>query len=190
MDYRLFQLINRHAGRTPALDATMRLLVNDFLLPTAMALLVVGLWFAGHSPAERRPRQRAALQAVASLLLANLMVKLINLLYFRPRPFEAGAVNLLFYRPSDSSLPSNPAAVGFSLAVAVWLTHRRVGGVLLILAALWSLARVYCGVHYPLDVLAGAMVGGLAAHLIVRQMPLLNRLYDGLIELGERLFLT
>lgn len=190
MDYRLFQLINQHAGQTPVLDAIMRLLVNDFVLPTAMALLVVGLWFAGVSPAERRPRQRAAMQAAASLLLANLIVKLINLVYFRPRPFEAHPVNLLFYRPSDSSLPSNPAAAGFSLAVAVWLAHRRAGGVLLALATAWSLARVYCGVHYPLDVLAGAAVGGAAACLIAWLAPVLEQLFDGLIDLGERLFLT
>jgi len=190
MDYQLFQFINRHAGHTPLLDAVARLLVSDYLLTTAIGFLAVGLWFVGQTPAERAPNQRAVLQGGVSLLLANALVKLVNLLYFRPRPFSVHEVNLLFYRPSDSSLPSNPAAVGFSLAVAVWLTHRKVGGAMLFLATLWSAARIYCGVHYPLDIVAGAAIGAFAAYLIVRQTPVLNRVYDWLIGLGERLFLT
>ncbi len=190
MDYQLFQLINRHAGQTPILDAVMRLLVSDFLLPTAMCLIAAGLWFAGTTPDERRPNQRAVLHAGVSLMLVNVLVKLINLVYFRPRPFATHAVNLLFYRPSDSSLPSNPAAVGFSLAVAVWLTHRRAGTAMLALASVWVVARVYCGVHYPLDILTGAALGGLAAYLVVRHTQALDRVYDWLIDLGERLFLS
>lgn len=189
MDYQLFQLINRHAGHTPVLDAAMRLLVSDYLLPTAIGLIAAGLWFAGRTPAERRPNQRAMLQAGVALLLANALVKLANVAYFRPRPFATHEVNLLFYHPSDSSLPSNPAAAGFALAVAVWLTHRKAGGTMLALATLWSVARVYCGVHYPLDIVAGAAVGAFAAYLIVRQTPVLDRVYDRLIGLAERLIL-
>lgn len=189
MDYQLFQLINRHAGHTPVLDAAARLLVSDYLLPTAIGLIAAGLWFAGVTPAGRRLSQRAVLQAGVSLLLANTLVKLANLMYFRPRPFVTHEVNLLFYHPSDSSLPSNPAAAGFSLAVAVWLTHRRAGGAMFALAAVWSLCRVYCGVHYPLDIVAGAAVGVFAAYLITRQTPVLDRVYDRLIGLGEWLFL-
>ncbi|MFZ5917614.1 MAG: phosphatase PAP2 family protein [Chloroflexota bacterium] len=188
MDLWLFRLINGFAGHTPVVDGVMRLLVSDYLLPTIMVLTVAGLSLAGNTPTDRKPKQRIALQAGFSLLLANVLVKLCNLMYYRPRPFAVQEVNLLFYHPSDSSLPSNPAAVGFSLAVAVWLTHRRPGAALLTLAALWSLARVYCGVHYPLDIIVGAGLGGLAAMLIVRQTPSLDRLYDRLIELGERLF--
>lgn len=190
MDYQLFQLINRHAGQTPILDAAMRLLVSDYLLPTGVGLIAAGLWFAGATSAERRPNQRTVLQGGIALLLANTLVKLANLVYFRPRPFATHEVNLLFYQPSDSSLPSNPAAAGFSLAVAVWLTHRRAGAAMLALATVWSLARLYCGVHYPLDVVTGAAVGGLAAYLIVQRVPVLDCVYDWLIGLGERLFLT
>lgn len=190
MDDQLFQLINRYAGQMPALDAVMRFLVSDYVLPTAIGLIAAGLWFAGVTPSVRGPNQRAVLQGGVAVLLANVVVKLFNLVYFRPRPFVTHDVNLLFYRPSDSSLPSNPAAVGFAMAVAVWWVNRQAGGTMLILAILWSLARVYCGVHYPLDVVAGAAVGGFAAYLIVWQTPALDRAYDWLIGLGERLFLT
>ena len=61
---------------------------------------------------------------------------------------------------------------------------------MLALATLWSLVRVYCGVHYPLDIAAGAAVGSLTACLIARRIPLLDRVYDWFISLGERLFMT
>ena len=99
-------------------------------------------------------------------------------------------VNLLFYRPTDSSLPSNPAAAGFSVAAAVWITHHWAGMAMLAVATLWSLVRVYYGVHYPLDIAAGAAAGSLTACLIARRIPLLDRVYDWFISLGERLFMT
>jgi undecaprenyl-diphosphatase len=145
---------------------------SDYLLLTAIGLIAAGLWFSGFIPADRHEHQRAVLQGGASLLLANPV-------YFRPRPFFAHDVNLLFYRPTDSSLPRNPAAAGFSVAVAVWITHRRAGMAMLALATLWSLARIYCGVHYPRDIAAVAAVGSLTAHLV-----------DRFIDLGERLFMT
>ena len=53
------------------------------------------------------------------------------------------------------------------------MRHRRTGAALYALAALWGLARVYAGVHYPTDVIGGAVVGiaaGLAMTLLWRRL--------------------
>lgn len=168
-DWALFQLINGWAGRWPLLDGVMRLLVNDYGLPTAMSLGLVALWFEGRERTGRERNQRAVLLAVLSLLAANVLLKLCNFIYFRPRPFYSHPVNLLFYHPTDSSLPSNAVTVGFSLAVSVWLGNRRAGLGFILAALLFGLARVFCGVHYPGDVLAGALLGGGVAYALSRQ---------------------
>jgi undecaprenyl-diphosphatase len=190
LDVALFNLINGFAGRVPLLDQLMRLLVNDYLVPTTLCLLAAALWFSGEDKKIRHSNQRAVLSIVVAVLLANLLVKLCNLVYFRPRPFSVQEVNLLFYRPSDSSLPSNAGAVGFAFAGIGWRVDRRLGAVMGVLAGLFGLARVYCGVHYPLDVVAGGVIGLLSAYLVGRSQRLLSPLMAAIVAVGRRLYLA
>lgn len=190
LDVSLFNLINGLAGHVPVLDGLMRLLVNDYFVPTTLCLLSAALWFAGSTTQERRSNQRTVLSIIAAVLLANLVVKVCNLIYFRPRPFSVQDVNLLFYRPSDSSLPSNAAAVAFAFAAVAWQRHRRLGVVMGVLAGLFVSARVYCGVHYPLDVIAGALVGSFAAYVVGKSRRILEPLMAAIIGVGRRLYLA
>lgn len=190
LDLHVFRWINGLAGQMPLLDALMRLLVNEPFVPTTMALILFWLWFDGESPEERANGQRAVIYAVLSLLVANIVVKACNLVYFRPRPFVDHEVNLLFYRPTDSSFPSNPAAVGFAFATGVWLLKRRVGLVMFVLAALFAFSRVFCGVHYPSDVLVGALIGLLSGALVGRFRRALGQVTGRLIGLARRFFLA
>jgi len=189
-DLQLFQLINNLAGRSAILDGLARLLVNDYFLTTAMSLFLVAFWFEGRTQSQRGQNQRAVLQALIALFIANIILKLCNLVYFRPRPFVDHQVNLLFYRPTDSSFPSNAATVGFSLAIAVWLTNRRPGALLLVLATLFGLSRIYCGIHYLLDVVAGALLGALSAYLVVKRGEFFDPVLSLIIRTGRRLCLA
>jgi undecaprenyl-diphosphatase len=124
------------------------------------------------------------------MALASITLKLVNEIYFRPRPFAFDdGVRLLFYHPSDSSLPSNAATVCFSLAFAVWLRQRQPGGIMLALATGLIVARVIGGVHYPADVVAGVWLGGVWAWLVNRA-AWLNRPLDVLIGLARRVGLV
>lgn len=112
-DIALFHLLNDFVGTLPPVDWIARALVNDYAVPTAMALVAAGLWFAGASEHERLRNQRAVLLIALGLLFANALIKDLSLVYFRPRPFATEEVKLLFYRPSVSSFPSVPATVAF-----------------------------------------------------------------------------
>jgi undecaprenyl-diphosphatase len=190
LDLQLFQLINNLAGHNDILDGLARLLVNEYFVTTMMALILVIFWFEGRDQDRRERNQRAVLRAIIALLIANIILKLCNLIYFRPRPFDSHEVNLLFYQPWDSSFPSNPATVGFSVATAVWLYNRRLGALLLVLATLFGLSRIYCGVHYPSDVIAGALLGALSAYLVVRRGGFIDPVISLIIRTGRRLYLA
>ncbi len=190
LDTALFNLINGFAAHVPALDGLMRLLVNDYFVPTALCLLAAALWFSGANGGFRERNQKAVVSMILAVLLANLLVKLCNLVYVRPRPFSVQEVNLLFYRPSDSSLPSNAAAVGFAFAGVGWQRDRRLGVVMGVLAALFGFARVYCGVHYPLDIVAGALTGVFSAWAVGRAHRPLQPLMAAVVALGRRLYLA
>ncbi len=166
MDLALFRWINGLAGRWPLPDELARLFANDYIVPTAIvALLVVG-WFSGDAH-----WRRVVVHALLALLLANLLVKLCNLAWFRVRPFTYQEVNLLFYYPSDSSFPSNAAAAMWGMAWAIWLRQRdsALGRGAVLLAALMGISRIWVGVHYPLDIVGGALLGIVAATVVEQQ---------------------
>jgi undecaprenyl-diphosphatase len=190
IDWTLFKLCNGLAGRWPILDTVIRALINDYALTTAMILLLFGLWFSGKSPTIREQNQRAVLSAIASMVLGNLFVKALNLLFYRPRPFADHTVTLLFYRPSDSSFPSNPTSIGFCIATSVWWFDRKMGSVLYVLASLLGLARLCGGVHYPSDILGGALIGLFSAYLVVRRIRLLDNIWTVIIRQMRRLLLA
>jgi undecaprenyl-diphosphatase len=189
-DSALFNLINGLAGQVGAVDAVMRLLVNDYFVPTALCLLAAALWFAGGTREERERNQRTVLSIIVAVLLANVLVKLCNLIYFRPRPFSVQQVNLLFYRPSDSSLPSNAAAVGFTFGSVAWQRGRWLGVVMAALAGLFAFARIYCGVHYPMDVVAGGLIGAVSAYVVGKGQRVLEPLMGAIIRVARRLYLA
>jgi len=189
-DWTLFELCNGLAGRSPAWDTLIRVLINDYGITTALVLVLFGLWFTGKSPQAREQNQHAVFSAILSVLLANLFVKALNLLWYRPRPFAYRTVTLLFYRPSDSSFPSNPTSIGFCIATAVWLFNRKLGSVLYVLASLLGLARLCGGVHYPSDIVGGAVIGILSAYVVVRKIPYLDRLWAAIIQRIRQLMLA
>ncbi len=160
-DATVFFWINGLAGKVPFIDGIMRVLASDYLIPLVFALAIFALWFSGRDPESRWTNQRAALCALIAMGFANIVIEISNVFYDRLRPFELypDAVNLLFYRPTDPSLPANIAAIGFAFAMGTWLVNRRVGLFLLIPTLLLCFARVFVGVHYPLDIIAGAAIG-------------------------------
>ena len=98
-------------------------------------------------------------------LLANAV---LGRLWYHPRPFvdHPKQTLLLVHHGADNSFPSDHTAVAFAAAVAVLVFHRRLGALLALLAAGVGLDRILVGVHYPIDVVAGALAGTAAALLV------------------------
>ena len=161
LDEKLFFLINGLAGRCDACDNAMTLLGGDYFMPLLLTMVVFALWFWGMDPQTREKHQRTIFATATAIGFASAAVKLINLGFDRLRPFEAypDAVNLLYYQCTDPSFPANVAAASFAFAMGTWFSSRKAAGILLFLGLLWSFSRVYCGVHYPLDIVGGAAIG-------------------------------
>jgi undecaprenyl-diphosphatase len=167
-DTSVFYFINGLAGHIRILDELIKGLSNDYFALLVGCLILVWLWFGTREPSRRLFNQRTVLSAMMSIGIACIFMVIINHFYYRPRPFDvlpADSINLLFYKPHDSSFPSNLTAIVFALAAAVFIRNRKWGGWLLALACIASIGRVYMGVHYPLDILGGAAVGVLSGFI-------------------------
>jgi undecaprenyl-diphosphatase len=119
-----------------------------------------------------RGRLRAAGVVAVALALSFVMTDLvIKPIVARSRPFEASvATRVIDRRPLTYSFPSGHAAS--SVAAAITLSQLWPAGrvVLWSLATLVAMSRIYVGVHYPLDVLGGALLGLACAWVANRVM--------------------
>ena len=190
-DRQLFEWINGFVGTWAWFDNTMKLLVSDFFLPVLIAATAWSLWFVGRSRAERLQNQLGFAYGAIGAGFANLFIQLVNNHLDRARPFVTlEDVNVLFYRPTDPSFPSNAAAFAFAMAAGVWIMNRRMGLLIGLGALLFSGARVYAGMHFPLDVLGGALTGILMAYLFYRVLALLQPVVNFAFSLLRQLFLA
>jgi len=107
----------------------------------------------------------AALSLAIVSILNNLIIKNI---VARPRPFTQADIELLISAPKSWSFPSGHAASSFATATAVFLGDKKLGIAALIIAALIAFSRLYFFVHYPSDVLVGAIEGVFTAIVVAK----------------------
>lgn len=135
------------------------------------------LWFAAAAAiaASRTPRaRRAAARGLASLSLASLTINTLGKRSVRrPRPVLAPVpvVRRLKRQPITTSFPSGHAASAAAFATGVALESPAWGAAAAPVAASVALSRVYTGVHFPSDVLAGAALGAGAAFAVRGLVP-------------------
>lgn len=190
MDEQVFFWINGLVGQFEALDRAVAWVASDYLVPVSLSLVLIGMWFVGRDGLARQRHQMGVFVALTSMGLSSLVVLIVNSVYFRDRPFVDNEVAMLFYQPTDSSFPSNAAAAAFGISAAVWGVNRVLGTVLLVSATLHGISRVYAGVHYPLDILAGAAIGGVFAFVAFRLRDILKPILTWVIRVARSLCLA
>lgn len=104
----------------------------------------------------RKTGVKMAVSLLLSLLLCNIILKpLVD----RVRPYEAVNVDIIIGKPSGASFPSGHSSSSFAAAVTLLRSRSRGALAAVILAALIAFSRLYLYVHYPSDVLCGALLG-------------------------------
>ena len=101
---------------------------------------------------------------VIAVVLADWSATGLKALFDRPRPpLRYAEPKTLVHLPHDAAFPSGHAATSFAAATMLSFAFPRFAPFLYVLAAAVAFSRVYVGVHYPLDVLGGALLGVLVA---------------------------
>jgi undecaprenyl-diphosphatase len=166
VNYRLFRSINDLTGNA-TVDASMKFAARYLIF--AVFLLLAFLCVRRLFDRQFRP----VLLTAATLGLTFLLGLAESATYAEKRPFETHRVHQLVAHSPGQSFPSDhaTAAFGVALAVLAFLSWRW-GTSLLIAALLIGFARVYDGIHYPLDIAGGLAAAAVAvgATLIVARL--------------------
>ena len=165
----LFRLVNE-VWTNPALDPCMVFLgsINDY---GVVWLVLLGALAALGGKTGRW----AALAGLAALVVGLAFSEVLKSIVMQPRPFVSlPDARLLVSPPSSYSFPSVNATYAFAASGGASLAARRLldglpvwGWGFLALAVGVSYSRVYVGVHYPGDVLGGAIIGMSVGWLVV-----------------------
>ncbi|WP_157900124.1 phosphatase PAP2 family protein [Rhodoferax koreense] len=139
-------------------------LARGVAVGTAWLVAALVAWSLWRWPAQRRYLLVTMLACGITTLLAHYIAAKLAV----PRPFVSGFGPSYISHSPTGSLPSSHAAVLMLIAL-MYLRRRplrRLGAVLLLLACATGLARVFVGVHFPLDIAAGFGLGAAVAGLL------------------------
>lgn len=163
MNTEFFLKINDWAGQNIWLDWLMIFSANN--LGYIIAGLVIVVCFF-----EAKKYKEIIMLSFGSAVIARLgIVALIRHFYYHPRPFLViQNVHQLLPHDMESSFPSGHMAFYFALATVLYHYHKKVGIVAFVLSGLMGFARIFVGVHWPFDIVAGMVVGIITALLVYK----------------------
>lgn len=169
IDILLFYALHSLSGANAWMD---RLIVftGDYLLYAVLAVVAWYLWRAWQAR-DLKTAWGYIVAGAAALIARFAVAEAIRLFYHRARPFDAlGVPHLL--NDSAYSFPSGHTIFIFALATGIYKVNKALAWWLYAVGALIGLARVAGGVHYPSDILGGAVLGvatGWAAAAVARR---------------------
>ena len=158
LDTALFFIINRDL-QNAIFDWFMPFVTNKKNWYPLFLIIIVGLLWKG----GKKGRIAVALLIPVIVLSDQLSASLIKPFFDRMRPCEAmrdlEMVNMLIGLKTSPSFPSSHAANSFAAATFFGHYYPRFKWLYFAIATIIAYSRVYVGVHYPLDVIAGALLG-------------------------------
>lgn len=164
-DYLIFQKINNLANQCLWFDKLM-IFLAEYLIYFMTAFGLIYLFFV-----YQKQWKEFIKPIIAIGFSRAIITEIIRFFYYRPRPFLTHQVNNLTSHDISGSFPSGHIAFIFPLIYFVALVNKKIGVAFIILGVLMGIARIYVGVHYPLDILGGIIIGVLTAWFVEKFSP-------------------
>lgn len=161
-----FQIFNLH-GQNFILDKLM-IFGADYLIYIIFAFTFY-LGLKGNTNDKR-----AFLLIILGAPIAILLIKVIHIFYFEPRPFVTYNITQLIHEQADAAFPSRHATIISVIAMAFTYYKSKWTPFFLLVMVWIGLSRIFVGVHYPLDVLGGFLTGVISLFIALQFKKILK----------------
>ncbi|WP_042347316.1 undecaprenyl-diphosphatase [Bacillus massiliigorillae] len=160
----LFRIIN-NLGRDNEFISDMYVVFAHYSIYLLVAAVI--LYFLSRN----RSNKVMVISSIITVVISEIIGKLVGLLHSNNQPFaELGNVHNLIVKEVNNSFPSDHTMIFFAVSVCIWLFRRKYSFLWIVLAILVALSRVGVGVHYPADVMVGAIIGTLVANIVYKMV--------------------
>lgn len=181
MNEKLFRLIN-DLGKEYTIVNPAVVFIAEYTV-IFLAATIILFWFT-------RINQNRIMIICGSLtfVFAEIFGKIAGKIHSNHQPFaELSHVNQLIEKAVDNSFPSDHTILFFSFCMTFWLFKGAKGAIWILIALLVGISRIWVGVHYPADILVGAMISIVTAFMVFRIIPKLSIIQKllGIYEKGE-----
>jgi undecaprenyl-diphosphatase len=166
----ILEFINGAAGYYHPLDIFFITVTSNILL--IVLAIAVAAYFGAYLPYRRTGKERTEKIKEAGIIAAGVAATAVIVIAVKvfvgfPRPFTVLTnLHVLVSLPTDFSFPSGHSALTMALATGVYCYNKKLGALLFAFAFAVGMARIYVGVHYPLDVAVGFILGFFIPKLI------------------------
>ncbi len=160
-DSALFSFFHGFAGTSGILDVFFVFLAKYL----AVIVVAIGLVFLLRRGSKKERLYAFLFSALATLLSRGFITEITRFFYEKERPFEALGFTP-FFNEVSSSFPSGHAAFLFAIAFSIWCFDKKMGWWLAFAALLNGIGRIITGMHWPSDVLGGAIVAAVSVLLV------------------------
>jgi undecaprenyl-diphosphatase len=139
------------------------------LLVTFLASILIWLMFFGLIVLwviDGKIKKETVIHALFACFVAYFVTEAIKFVFPTLRPFQINnLIPLTATIPGDGAFPSSHSAVAFALSITILKHNKKVGILYLIMAGFVGVARIMAYVHYPIDIIAGAVIGSVISML-------------------------